>query len=97
LTAYVISENTILEEATVAAYQPLAAQAVLEHGGEVLARYALPEQLEGPPDPSQRFVIIRFPAADTARAWYSSDTYAKALRVVAGGGLRRRLFIVEGV
>jgi uncharacterized protein (DUF1330 family) len=96
MPAYVISETTILNESTVAAYRPLAKQAALEHGGEYLARDAVPEALEGSFDPDQRLVIIRFPNVDAARAWYSSDTYAAALEAAAGG-LRRRLFIVEGL
>jgi uncharacterized protein (DUF1330 family) len=96
MPAYVISETTILNEATVAAYRPLAKQAAIEHGGEYLARDALPEALEGSFEPEQRLVIIRFPDADAARRWYSSATYAKALEA-ADGGLRRRLFIVEGL
>lgn len=76
--------------------RPLAQQAAIEHGGEYLARDVVPEPLEGSFDPDQRLVIIRFPNADAARARYSSDSYAKALAAL-DGGLRRRLFIVEGM
>lgn len=44
----------------------------------------------------ERLVILRFPGIDAARRWYSSDLYAEAL-AAAAGGLRRRLFIVEGL
>jgi uncharacterized protein (DUF1330 family) len=92
MPAYVISETAILNELTVAAYKPLATQAAIEHGGDYLAREAVPEPLEGSFDPDERLVIIAFPDAQAARTWYSSNTYAEAL-----AALRRRLFIVEGM
>lgn len=96
MSAYVISEVTILNESGVAAYKPLAKQSALDHGGEYLARDAIPELLEGSFEPEERLVILRFPDVDAARRWYSSDAYAEAL-AAAAGGLRRRLFIVEGL
>jgi uncharacterized protein (DUF1330 family) len=75
--------------------KPFAKEAATEHGGEVRARDAVPERLEGSFDPDERLGIIGCRYAEAARAWYSSDSYAKAL-AAREGGLRRRLFVVEG-
>jgi len=94
LAAYVIAEFTVGDSTWVETYASLATQATLEHGGEYLARGVVPETLEGSFDPDERLAILRFPDVDAARAWYSSETYSKAL-AATGGALRRRLFIVE--
>lgn len=96
MPAYVISEVEIRDQDAVAAYKPLAKQAVLAFGGEYLARDAVPEALEGSFDPGQRLVVIRFDSTEAARNWYASPQYARAL-TAAAGGLDRRLFIVEGL
>lgn len=96
MTAYVISEVKILDEAAVANYKPLAKESVIEFGGTYLARDAVPEVFEGSFDADERLVIIRFSSVDDARRWYTSESYAKAIKA-ADGGLGRRLFIVEGL
>ena len=96
MPAYVISEVTIINDEAVAQYKPLAKQSAIEHGGEYLARDAVPETLEGNFEPEERLVILRFPDLTAARTWYGSEAYSKAL-AAAHGALRRRLFIVEGL
>ncbi|MGH3273633.1 MAG: DUF1330 domain-containing protein [Streptosporangiaceae bacterium] len=96
MPAYVISEVEIVDPAAVHAYKPLARHSILEHGGEYLARDAVPQSLEGTFDPGQRLVLIRFDDVETARRWYASESYAAAL-AAANGGLRRRLFIIDGL
>lgn len=96
MPAYVISEVEIRDAAAVAAYKPLAELSVRDHGGEYLARDAVPEALEGGFAPGERLVVLRFPDVRTAREWYASAAYQRAVEVAAGG-LHRRLFIVEGL
>jgi uncharacterized protein (DUF1330 family) len=96
MPAYVISEVTILDKDSVAAYKPLAKRSVEEFGGAYLARDAVPETLEGSFDEGERLVIIRFETADDARRWYASESYAEAIKA-SRGGLDRRLFIVDGL
>ena len=50
--------------------------------------------LEGAPEP-ERIVVIEFPDADTARRWYSSEEYRKALKIRQSAS-RGRVFLVEG-
>ena len=94
LAAYVIAEFAVGDSTWVETYASLATQATLEHGGEYLARGVVPETLEGSFDPDERLAILRFPDVDAARAWYSSETYSKAL-AATGGARRRRLFVVQ--
>jgi uncharacterized protein (DUF1330 family) len=95
MPAYVISEVTVLDQRAVAAYKPLARQAALAFGGQYLARDAVPDVLEGAFEPDERVVILCFPDVQAAHEWYSSEAYADALALTAGG-LQRRLFIVDG-
>ena len=96
MPAYVISEVEVLDEASVAAYKPLAKQSIIDHGGTYLARDAVPEALEGAFAARQRIVMIRFDTVEDARRWYASDAYTEAI-AAANGGLDRRLFVFEGL
>ena len=68
--------------------------AVANHGGRFLIRGGESELLEGD-WPTQRIVLIEFPDAAAARAWYESDEYAplKAMRRAASD---TNLILVEG-
>jgi uncharacterized protein (DUF1330 family) len=70
--------------------------ATLEHyGGKFLVRGGKVENLEGTWKP-QRFVLVEFPDAAKARAWWNSDAYAepKAIRQSAS---HTEMILVEGV
>jgi uncharacterized protein (DUF1330 family) len=69
--------------------------AVANHGGRFLIRGGESELLEGD-WPTQRIVLIEFPDADAARAWWESDEYAplKAMRREASD---TNIVLVEGV
>ncbi len=101
MPAYVISHVHIPTDPTareaLAAYKPLAAAAVAEHGGRYLGRDARPETLEGAaPAPHLRIVIIEFPDTATAHRWYTSPAYAKALQALHTP-LDRQLIIADGL
>ncbi|HCK82339.1 MAG TPA: DUF1330 domain-containing protein [Candidatus Competibacter sp.] len=95
MSAYVISEVEILDEALASRYRTLAAAAIAEYGGRYLARGAEAEVIEGPPT-SRRLVIVEFPSMAEARAWYASPAYAEALELRAAA-LERRLMLAEGI
>jgi len=42
----------------------------------------------------ERIVVIEFPDADTARRWYRSEEYQKALKIRQSAS-RGRVFLVE--
>jgi uncharacterized protein (DUF1330 family) len=94
--AYVISEVTFRDEDAAARYREIAARAVAEHGGRYLARGAVPDMIEGDRPGGERLVVIEFPSAERARAWYGSETYAQAL-AHRDAALERRLTLVEGL
>lgn len=96
MTAYVISEVRVLDEDLVNQYKPLAKASILLFGGDYLVRDAVPEALEGAVPSARRIVVVRFDSVATARGWYSSAEYKKAL-VAANGALDRRLLLVEGM
>jgi len=96
MAAYVISEVEPLDNESFEQYRTLAKASIDEHGGRYLVRAALPEAVEGDWPSQRRLVIIEFADMDTARRWYSSDSYGKAL-AFRDRALSRRLVFVEGV
>ncbi|WIY05866.1 DUF1330 domain-containing protein [Amycolatopsis mongoliensis] len=94
MTAYVISEVEILDEAQAQRYRELAQASIEAHGGRYLARGATPTVLEGSSE--RKVIIVEFPDRETAERWYRSDDYAAALKIRATA-LERRLLLVDGV
>ena len=81
MRAYVVVEVDVQDPNTYEAYKAMAPPAIAKYGGKYLVRGAKCTTLEGAWDP-KRFVILEFPTADKARAWWHSPEYApaKALR-----------------
>lgn len=81
MPAYVVVEVTVQDAETYERYKQLAPPAIAAYGGRYLARGGATEVLEGTWQPA-RLVILEFPTAERARAWWSSPEYApaKALR-----------------
>lgn len=96
MTAYVVSEVEILDEAALERYRTLAAASIEEHGGRYLVRGAVPDAVEGEISSRRRLVIVEFPDMAAAKGWYASPSYAQAL-AVRDRALIRRLLFVEGV
>jgi uncharacterized protein (DUF1330 family) len=96
VSAYVISEVEILDEAQAQQYRELAATSIAKHGGRYLVRGATPQVPEGSWPAAQRVVIVEFPSMSQLRRWYDSPEYAKAL-AVRDTALDRRLLFVEGI
>jgi uncharacterized protein (DUF1330 family) len=96
MTAYVISESKVLDEALYDRYRSLASPAVSKYGGRYIVRRSLPEAVEGTWLDQERLVIVEFSSIDRAHEWYSSREYAVALEVRQQALIRRLLF-VDGV
>ena len=94
MTAFVISEFTILDEALTARYRELAEASIARYGGRYVVRGEVIEALEGVWPPEQRLVVVEFPSLDRAREWYGSPEYARALEV-RGQALARRLILID--
>lgn len=77
-----------------AQYAALAGPAMLDGGGECLARGEPAAVLEGAPSP--RVSVIRFPSVEAAVAAYRSAAYQEALAVL-GDGATREIRVIDGV
>lgn len=94
MAAYVISEVEVLDEEHMREYRDLAAASIAEHGGKYLARGADAIVVEGAVM-NRKVVIVEFPSMQQAKQWYTSASYARALKV-RNKALDRRLIFVEG-
>jgi uncharacterized protein (DUF1330 family) len=94
MPAYVIVEIAIENAATYERYKQLAPSSIAAYGGKYLSRGGATTALEGSWTP-ERFVILEFADADTARRWWESPEYveAKALRHTCAN---TRMLLVEG-
>lgn len=81
MSAYVIVEVKVHDAQVYDEYKGRVQPTLEKYGGRFLVRGGKTELLEGDWNPS-RMVVIEFPSADEARAWWSSPEYAdpKALR-----------------
>lgn len=95
MAAYVISEVRFLDPDAVERYRTLAAESIAEYGGRYLVRAATPYAAEGDWPANVRLVIVEFDDMDTARRWYASESYARAL-AHRDEALTRRLTFVDG-
>ena len=94
MPAYIIADIQVTDPAGYDQYRPLAAASIALSGGRFVVRGGKVDLLEGAPEP-ERIVVIEFPDADTARRWYSSEEYQKALKIRQSAS-RGRVFLVEG-
>ncbi len=72
------------------------ADLALEHGGRYLARDTRPRQIEGSGEPPDEAVIVEFPSADQAQAFYEDPQYQPFLEARKAGA-DTTLVLVEGV
>jgi uncharacterized protein (DUF1330 family) len=75
--AYVILTEAIKDHAAMEAYGRASAPTLAGAGARVLAADPRPETLEGVWH-GDRTVVLEFPSAEAARAWYDSAAYAAA-------------------
>jgi uncharacterized protein (DUF1330 family) len=80
MPAYVIADIDVHDPERYAAYREESTATVAEHGGRWLVRGGRWEVAEGDWRPA-RLVVIEFPDAAAAWAWYRSDRYRAAAEV----------------
>ena len=95
MPAYVLVQISVHDPVMYETYKNLAAASVEAHGGRYLVRGGATETLEGSWSPS-RLVILQFPSAQAARAWWSSAGYAEARRI-RHASAEAELLLVEGL
>lgn len=62
MSAFVISEVEILDEAQSARYRELAPASIARHGGRCIVRAAVPEVADGEFPDERRVVVVEFPS-----------------------------------
>lgn len=95
MPAYFVVNITVRDPAKFEAYRAAVPAVIAKFGGRYLVRGGKVEPMEGDPG-LDRVVILEFPDAAAARAFYRSEEYAPllALRLSASEGT---MALVEGV
>ena len=95
MSAYIIVDVKIHDPKRYEDYKQLTPPSLIPFEGKFIVRGGATETLEGDWDPG-RIVMVQFPSAEKARAWWSSDSYApaKALRQATSV---TKMILVEGV
>ena len=94
MKTYVIVDVKITDPIRYEEYKKLTPASLVPFDGKFLVRGGQSETLEGSWKPG-RLVVLEFPSAQKARAWWSSEGYApaKALRQSAS---TTQMILVEG-
>jgi uncharacterized protein (DUF1330 family) len=95
MPAYVVVEIAVHDAQTYERYKQLAPPAIAAYGGRYLVRGGAMEVLEGSWSPP-RFVILEFPTAERARAWWNSPEYAEA-KAMRQASTHSKMLLVEGL
>jgi uncharacterized protein (DUF1330 family) len=95
MTAYVMVQIAIDDPVVYERYKTLAPPSIAAYGGRYLVRGGPSEILEGTWQPP-RLVILEFPTAARARAWWSSPEYAPA-KALRQGCARTEMVLIEGI
>jgi uncharacterized protein (DUF1330 family) len=82
MAAYVIASLQAHDTAWREAYSPKTGELIRKHGGKVLTPFASTvEVLEGNAKPPTNIVILEFPSAEQAKAWYNDPEYAPLIKL----------------
>jgi len=94
MAAYLIVDVEVRDQAEYEEYRTLVPASLLLYEGKFIVRGGATEIFEGDWQPG-RIIVIEFPSAERAKAWWSSDEYriAKAKRQRAAS---TRMILVEG-
>ena len=95
MSAYLVfTREKTLDPAELAVYQQKVRGTFGSFQLRILAAYGAQEVLEG--DPVEGVVIVEFPSAEEAKAWYDSPAY-KQVREHRFRGAEYRCVLVQGV
>jgi uncharacterized protein (DUF1330 family) len=92
--AYVLVDVEVTDPAAYENYRKLSGPAAAAYGGRFIVRGGETEVLEGDRVP-HRVVVLEFPDADAARAWYDSPEYREA-RAARANAAHGSFVLVEG-
>ena len=94
MPAYTIARVDIHDDENYKKYAEIATEAIQKFGGEILVRGGDSFQMEG--EGRKRNAIIKWPDMKTAKEFYHSDLYQKALTYGTKAAVRDYT-LVEGV
>ena len=94
MSAYIVVQIAVQDPSTYERYKAAAPASIAAYGGRYIVRGGPCEVLEGAWQP-ERLVVLEFPTAAQARAWWHSPEYAtaKALRQASAG---TEMLLIEG-
>ncbi|WP_209332471.1 DUF1330 domain-containing protein [Lunatimonas salinarum] len=95
MPAYVIVEVSIHDPERYEAYKALTPSSLEPFGGRFVVRGGASEPLEGDWNP-ERIILLEFPSADQARAWWHSEAYTAA-RKIRQEAAHTNMLLVEGL
>ena len=94
MPAYVVVEVEVNDPVRYEQYKAMVPPSLETYGGRFLVRGGKVETLEGDWSP-KRFVMVEFPSAEQAKAWWASGEYAEA-KALRQATARTQMIVVEG-
>ena len=95
MPAYVVVEVEVQDKERYETYKQMVPPSLAAYGGRFIVRGGAAETLEGEWSP-KRLVILEFPSAEQAKAWWGSKEYAEA-KALRQATARTQMIVVEGV
>lgn len=95
MAAYIIAEVEVRDKDRYETYKRMVPPTLALYGGRFVVRGGEVETLEGEWEPG-RVVILEFPSAERAKAWWASEEYAEA-KALRQATARTRMILVAGV
>ena len=96
MAAYLVGRLQMRDPSWRTEYGPKTAELVAKHGGRFLVRGAAPERLEGQGALPSGIVVLEFPSAAQAKAFYNDPAYAPLIKLRQSGS-DLDLVVVDGV
>jgi uncharacterized protein (DUF1330 family) len=93
--AYVVVQIEVTDAVAYEDYRRLATPTVSAYSGRYIVRGGPSEILEGSWQP-RRLVVLEFPTAERARAWWDSPEYAPA-KAIRQRSADTEMLLIEGV
>ncbi len=95
MTAYLIAKINVTNMEQYKEYTKVTPAAIEKYGGKFIVRGGEVTTLEGPQE-TDRVVVLEFPSAEQAAAFYHSDDYQAAKKLRAGAATGS-FIVVNGV
>ena len=95
MAAYIVVEVEVQDKERYETYKRMVPPSLAAYGGRFLVRGGEVETLEGEWSPG-RVVILEFPSAERAKAWWGSEEYAEA-KALRQATAQTRMILVAGV